>query len=29
LILIFTFVGVNFLMEGYHSFESLERSQLP
>ena len=23
LILIFTFVGVNFLMEGYHSFESL------
>jgi len=29
LILIFTFIGVNFLMEGYHSFESLERSQLP
>ncbi len=24
LILIFTFIGVNFLMEGYHSFESLE-----
>lgn len=23
-ILIFTFIGVNFLMEGYHSFESLE-----
>jgi len=24
LILIFTFIGVNFFMEGYHSFESLE-----
>ncbi len=24
LILVFTFIGVNFLMEGYHSFESLE-----
>ena len=29
IILIFTFIGVNFLMEGYHSFESFEGSQLP
>lgn len=29
LILIFTFVGVNFLMEGYHSFESLKGNRLP
>ena len=29
LILIFTFIGVNFLMEGYHSFESLKGNQLP
>ena len=28
-ILIFTFLGVNFLMEGYHSFESLEGNRLP
>ena len=28
-VLIFTFIGVNFLMEGYHSFESLEGSRLP
>jgi cytochrome c-type biogenesis protein CcsB len=28
-IVIFTFVGVNFLMEGYHSFESLRGNQLP
>ncbi len=29
LILIFTFMGVNLLMEGYHSFESLEGNRLP
>jgi len=29
LVLIFTFVGVNFLMEGYHSFESLGGQKLP
>ncbi len=29
LILIFTFLGVNLLMEGYHSFESLEGNRLP
>lgn len=29
LVLIFTFVGVNFLMEGYHSFESLGGRSLP
>lgn len=28
-ILIFTFLGVNLLMEGYHSFESLEGNRLP
>lgn len=28
-ILIFTFIGVNFFMEGYHSFKSLEGNQLP
>lgn len=28
-ILIFTFIGVNLLMEGYHSFESLEGNRLP
>ena len=28
-ILIFTFLGVNFLMEGYHSFESLTGNRLP
>jgi len=29
LVLIFTFLGVNLLMEGYHSFESLEGNRLP
>ena len=29
LVLIFTFVGVNFLMEGYHSFESIRGQKLP
>ena len=28
-ILIFTFIGVNLLMEGYHSFESLKGNPLP
>ncbi len=28
-ILVFTFIGANFLMEGYHSFKSLEGNQLP
>jgi cytochrome c-type biogenesis protein CcsB len=28
-ILIFTFIGVNLLLEGYHSFESLKGSPLP
>ena len=28
-VLIFTFLGVNLLMEGYHSFESLEGNRLP
>jgi cytochrome c-type biogenesis protein CcsB len=28
-VLLFTFLGVNLLMEGYHSFESLEGNQLP
>ena len=28
-IAIFTFLGVNFLMEGYHSFESLRGNRLP
>jgi len=28
-ILIFTFLGVNLLMEGYHSFESLKGNRLP